>query len=120
EQSPLFDQVNPGGSKFSNAPQAQRNAGKTYLEVYLCPNFGKAEKDWKLESSGFARSNYMGNAALLDDGIDLANVLDGESMTIAVGETTQGRSWIEPNTAMLSGVPNSGPFSSRHPAGANF
>ncbi|MGC1272607.1 MAG: DUF1559 domain-containing protein [Planctomycetaceae bacterium] len=119
EQSALYDQVSPQSAKFSNATPSQLNAGKTKLEVFLCPNFAKA-KEWQLKPSGFARSSYPGNIELLGDGIDLANVLDGESMTIVAGETTDDRSWIEPNTAAVAGGPNSGPFSSRHPSGANF
>lgn len=117
EQSPVYDILTPQKVKFADATPNQKDAGKTKVEVYLCPNF---DGDWSLDPSDNARLNFLGNSELLDDGMDLANVLDGESMTIVAGESTSDQAWMLPGTANVSGAPNSGSFSSRHTSGANF
>lgn len=115
EQSAIFKLIRPFQVKYSDATPAQKNGGKERLEIYLCPNF---DQEWELEGK-FARINYLGNSALLSKGMDLANVLDGESNTIIAGESTTDYLWILPATAGVSGQPNTGSHTSRHNSGVN-
>lgn len=117
EQSALYDELTPHRVAFADLTPDQRSAGETLLEVVLCPSFAS---EWKLEPSGLARLSYRGNGEVLDGGMDLANVLDGESTTVIAGETTLAQSWIEPGTATLTTPPNQGDFGSRHTQGAHF
>lgn len=112
----VYDVLTPHKVKFANATPEQKEAGKTKIDVFLCPNF---DGERIVEPSGDARLSFLGNAELLD-GMDLANVLDGESTTIVVGESTSDQAWMLPGAVSVSGTPNSGPFSSRHTGGANF
>lgn len=51
----------------------------------------------------------------------LTDVLDGESTTIALGETSTDHAWALPGTGSCDKVPNSGGrFSSEHVGGAYF
>lgn len=117
EQSALYDALTPHQVSFSDLSPDQRAAGETLLEVALCPSFAS---EGQLESSGLGRLSYRGNTDVLDGGMDLANVLDGESTTVIAGETTADQSWIEPGTAALTAPPNQGDFGSRHAQGAHF
>ncbi|QDU39566.1 hypothetical protein Mal4_39110 [Maioricimonas rarisocia] len=117
EQSAIYDKMTPHRVAFADLAPAQRSAGEMLLEVVLCPSFAS---EWKLQPSGLARLSYRGNADVLDGGMDLANVLDGESTTVIAGETTIDQSWLEPGTATLTAPPNQGDFGSRHTQGAHF
>lgn len=100
----------------------------------LCPSCGRWPNcDWwfwscasdsgteRLESSRFGRSNYKGTTELFADPTDLGDVLDGESGTIAVGETSADHAWALPGTGRCDTPPNAGgSYSSRHYGGAHF
>ena len=114
EQSNMYGQLDPEKTKRSNASTSQKALWVTPLPGFLCPNF---DREQTLDSTGFGRSNFLGNGELLLKGMDLANVFDGESSTAIAWETVDDQSWNEPGTAVLSS--SSSKFSSRHPSGSN-
>lgn len=117
DQSPLYNQMDPLTIPLPSSATPASGEQDVVLDVLLCPSHS-AEGQL---SSGFARSNYIGTADLFDEPTDLAHVLDGESMTLAVGETISDQAWALPGTADCSATPNAGGrFSSQHSGGAYF
>jgi len=111
EQRPLYDQLNPGKKRNTDSPPTNSNLANTTLEVFICPSMGK-----KKEGSGSARGNYIGNTSLFSKLTIYDDILDGESNTIAMGETSSGHPWATPG---LAGGTR-GSYSSRHTGGSNF
>lgn len=116
DQSPLYERLNPLNTRFSNSAQIQPDA--TVLAVFQCPSDPRSAR---LDASGFGRSNYLGNSAIFSLRTQLTDVLDGESHTIALGETLRDQAWISPGLGSCSAPPNSGEdFASEHAGGAHF
>lgn len=117
EQSPLYERISPATSTLVAGAPVVPGATDTVIPVYLCPSF---QKEPTL-ASGYGRLTYLGNSGLLNTKkMQFADVTDGESSTILVGETTSDQDWAHPATASGGSVPNSGPFGCQHGAGANF
>jgi prepilin-type N-terminal cleavage/methylation domain-containing protein/prepilin-type processing-associated H-X9-DG protein len=117
EQSALYQQINPSQNPLSSGAPVQVGVTDVVVPVYLCPSF---QKDPNL-NSGYGRLNYLANAELLNKKkMQFSDVLDGESNTIAVGETTSDRAWAPSGTASGGSGPNKGSFGSQHGIGANF
>jgi hypothetical protein len=87
------------------------------VEVVLCPSF---KSDWELSESQLARGSYVGNELVLGVGIDLGHIMDGESTTIAAGESELDQAWILPGVHSVKTIGAPSAFSSRHGAGAHF
>jgi len=118
EQSALYDLLNPLGTTLPNPAQARPGLEDTVLPEFRCPSDSASEL---LEPSEFGRSNFLGNSNLLATGMDLADVSDGESKTVAAGETLTEQGWALPGTATFNLPPNGGgPFGSPHRGGAHF
>ncbi|SFI65091.1 DUF1559 family PulG-like putative transporter [Planctomicrobium piriforme] len=116
EQSGIYGQLNPLTAKQTSASTAQPETTGQPLAVVRCPSFSGSDE----LSSGFGRSNDLGNTEIFSQRMELTDVYDGESNTIAVGETTDDHAWAQPGTGSCSSPPNQGSFSSRHSSGANF
>lgn len=117
EQAPLFDKLSPLQNPL--APSASAVAGETdsVISAYVCPLF----QSTPTISSGHGRLSFLGNPELLTRRkMRLSDVLDGESLTAAFGETSQERAWPLPGTAAGSPPNSGGDYGSRHVGGANF
>jgi prepilin-type N-terminal cleavage/methylation domain-containing protein len=167
EQGPLFDDLDRattpfgGGTDWADMPTA---ATQTPLAVYLCP--ADTGPDWNHRKSGYAKSSYhgvLGNETQLvcayadlirqngvlfvNSCVSLAEISDGSSQTLAVGEcrldpTATGKRgaiwagmrgvtgetlWLSDTVWWANAEPDwriNGPseqaFSSGHPGGAHF
>ena len=75
----------------------------------------------RLQPSNFGRSNYIGTADLFSSAMRLTDVRDGESNTLAVGETITDQGWALPGMGACTAPPNRGArFGSSHAGGAYF
>jgi len=118
EELALYDSLNPLGTTLPNPAQARPGLEDTILSVFRCASDIASDQ---LEPSAFGRSNFIGNSGLLGTGMDLADVSDGESMTVAAGETITDQGWALPGTGTLDAPPNGGGrFGSPHSGGAHF
>jgi prepilin-type processing-associated H-X9-DG protein len=118
EATALYELLNPRGTTLPNPAQARPGLEDTVLPEFRCPSDSASEL---LEPSEFGRSNFLGNSKLLATGMDLADVSDGESKTVAAGETVTDQAWALPGTATLDSPPNGGGrFGSPHSGGAHF
>lgn len=118
EQSPLYEVMSPLTTSLADPLQAQAGQGDTILPVFRCPSDSASER---LDPSQFGRSNFLGSQELFETAMDLTHVVDGESMTIAVGETLTDHAWVLPGTGSGRVPPNSeGSYGSMHAGGAHF
>jgi prepilin-type processing-associated H-X9-DG protein len=118
DQAPLYNRVQPLTTSLPDPNSARTGIDDAILPVFRCASDTGTEQ---LEPSRFGRSNFRGTAELFADPTDLADVLDGESNTIAAGETSTDHGWALPGTGTCNVPPNAGgSFSSRHEGGANF
>ena len=112
DQSALYDRLSPLTNALPNPGLARPDLEDVILKVFLCPSHSAAPR----LPSQFGRSNYRGSAALFTTGMPLTDVQDGESQTIAAGETTDDLGWALPGTGSGSG----GGFASAHSGGVHY
>ena len=118
DQGPLEDRLKASRVPLPDPSTARPELEGTILPVFRCPSHSASEH---LDPSGYARSEYIGNSELLSTATRLTDVLDGESMTIAVGETTSDQAWALPGVAKCDVPPGSGGrFGSEHSGGAQY
>jgi prepilin-type N-terminal cleavage/methylation domain-containing protein/prepilin-type processing-associated H-X9-DG protein len=118
DQSALYSQINPLTTTLPNPMQARPGLDDVILPIFRCPSYPGAAR---LDTSNFGRSNYIGTADIFATGYALPDVRDGESNTLAVGETITDQGWVLPGTGTCDSTPNSGGrFGSQHSGGANF
>jgi prepilin-type N-terminal cleavage/methylation domain-containing protein len=117
DQAALEGQIAPREGPPPNPALARAGIEDSVLPAYRCPSHDAADL---LASSRFGRSDFLGNSDVLAVAMALADVTDGESCTIAVGETISDQAWALPGTANCNSVPNSGRFASKHIGGAQF
>ena len=118
DQSPLYNQLNPLTTPLPNPAQAGPGLEDVILPVFLCPSHSALPR---LATSQFGRSNYIGTADLFTTGMALTDVQDGESNTLAVGETISDQGWALPGTGTCDSPPNGGGrYGSQHSGGAHF
>lgn len=114
DQAVLFDRIDP----MRTTRSVQPGTCDVVLDVLRCPSLSASDH---LQYSGAARGSYVGNGELLDQRMELQHVVDGESGTIAAGETVSEHAWAIPGTGRCDHPPNSGGrFSSPHGSGAHF
>jgi hypothetical protein len=88
------------------------------LPVFRCASITGTER---LEPTNFGKLSFLGSDELFAERIPLSEVHDGESNTIAVGETKTDQAWALPGTGSFSSPPNGGGrFGSWHRGGAHF
>lgn len=115
DQGPLFGQLSPLTTQRS-ATSDDSTTGKA-LPVFFCPSFPGPHQ----LSNGYGRSNYRGSKEVLSTRIQFTDIVDGESNTVAIGESMQDNGWALPGTGDGSALPNRGGiFGSSHSGGANF
>jgi prepilin-type processing-associated H-X9-DG protein len=118
EEGALYDLLNPLSTTLPDPAQARPGLEDEILTEFRCASDPASER---LEPSEFGRSNFLGNSNLLATGMDLGDVSDGESKTVAVGETITDLGWALPGTSSFNQPPNGGgPFGSPHSGGAHF
>jgi prepilin-type N-terminal cleavage/methylation domain-containing protein/prepilin-type processing-associated H-X9-DG protein len=115
EQAPLYERLNPR-QKLGASPKNPELINTT-LEVFMCPSLGKKPRSG---SGPGGQSNYIGNSNLFSKLTIYDDIRDGESNTIAMGETTSGHSWAMPRLAAAAPPSEEGTYGSRHGGGANF
>lgn len=114
EQTALYEKLNPGRTKREQAAPDIREFWKTPIETLICPNYAQEA----VLKSGNGRMGYPGNQEIVGAGIDLSNVLDGESLTVAAWETDSDMAWVEPSAKSFPGSGDA--LKSRHGQGANI
>jgi prepilin-type N-terminal cleavage/methylation domain-containing protein/prepilin-type processing-associated H-X9-DG protein len=116
EQKDLFYRINPGRTAQTSQGEAPEN---TVIATYLCRSAGGA---YQLESSGQARTNYLGTSEVFGQSkpIVFADIRDGKSNTLMMGDTLLEVGWTTSKTASSSRPNGGGDFGSWHPSGAQF
>jgi prepilin-type processing-associated H-X9-DG protein/prepilin-type N-terminal cleavage/methylation domain-containing protein len=116
-EQPLYERLKPQSSSLSGGGVPGQDATGVVLKVFLCPSLDGGGQ----LANGFGRSCYRASSDLFGSKTPLSDVQDGESHTIALGETTTDHGWALPGTGTPVALPNAGgDFGSRHPGGANF
>jgi prepilin-type N-terminal cleavage/methylation domain-containing protein len=116
DQKALYDQIDPLTKPLPTGPVVP-DTGDIPLAVFRCPSHSAADRI----ASGYARSDYIGNTAIFKKQTKFQNILDGESLTMSVGETTTDHAWAQPGTAATDSAPNRGSgFSSKHSGGIHI
>ena len=110
EETALYDRIKP-----HKGPSNDTALLNTTIKVYLCPSAGG-----KLLREQGGGLNYLGTSNLFSSLTIYDDIRDGESKTIAMGETIQPHAWAKPGTASGGPPSSEGTFSSRHTQGANF
>jgi type II secretory pathway pseudopilin PulG len=115
EQSPLFERLSPlTTTRSGGADPATTGAG---LPVFHCPAYSGPATT----AAGFGRSTYRGCTPVLKTRIQLSDIVDGESQTVAIGETASEHGWALPGTGDSDALPNQGgAFGSFHAGGVLF
>jgi len=117
EQSALYNQINPLTATLTSSSTAQPGTTDAVLSAFRCRSFVGKDR----LASGFGRSNYRGTSELFSSKTQLTDVQDGESSTVAVGETITDLGWALPGTGTSDANPNAGgSYGSNHSGGANF
>ena len=115
DQQRLFEKLTPKDIPLTSGFAVTDDGVGASLGVFRCPSATGGAA-----AGGYGRSTYKGNAELLGGGFTLSDVIDGESMTVAVGEVLDDHAWAKPGAASLTDTPNNGFFASNHSGGANF
>ena len=113
----LFGIIEPLTTMIPSSSVATPGKTDGVLQVFICPSLSGPQQI----PSGFGRSTYRGNEQLFSKKTKPTDVHDGESSTVACGETETNHAWALPGLGSGSTPPNSGgTFGSQHDGGANF
>jgi len=116
EQNRLYGRLKPA-ERRRPAHIASPNLGGQSVSVFLCPTIGGGG----MTVLELGRGTYLGTNHLFPWRVATNTIRDGNSNTIAMGETLVEHSWVLPGTA--EAIPPGGEngfFGSRHVGGANF
>ena len=114
DQRALYDSLRPLTTPRGMLPAAVVPLLQTELPVVWCPSYPAVETP---TTSGEPRTTYLGSSDLFSKRMSLSDVVDGDSQTLAFGETTADQSWSRPGLGQPGGGPNAGSFASHHPGG---
>lgn len=117
EQKPLYDQLQPQTVSRGALPPASQALLNTELPIFWCPSYPGVETP---SGTGDTRTTYLGNQELFSRRRSLDDVIDGESQTLAFGETRGDQGWSAPGLGSAGGGPNQGSFGSHHPGGVQI
>lgn len=117
EQKPLYDQLRPSTIPRSGLPPPAQPFLATPIPVLACPSHPDRDEP---AANGGGRSTYLGTAGLFTKRLSLSDVLDGESQTVAFGETTGDQAWAWPGLGSPGDGPNRGSFGSHHAGGVQI
>lgn len=113
EQKPLYDSLTPKITKRDSVPSASQGLLGTEIAALSCPSFRNVAAP---AANGGGRTTYLGPSGLFTKRMTLSDVVDGESQTIAFGETRGDHAWAWPGLGTGRGE-GSGTFGSNHPGG---
>ncbi len=119
EERPLYERLNPRRRREPGVPLASADLTGAAIEVFICPSVQRP-RTGSGTTPGSGQSNYIGNVHLFSKLTIYDDILDGESKTLAMGETLAAHSWAMPGLASPSPPREGGSYSSRHTGGANF
>jgi prepilin-type N-terminal cleavage/methylation domain-containing protein len=114
EQQPLFDSLQPLTVSRAGLPSAVQPLLGTELPVLWCPSYPEVEA---LTPSGDTRTTYLGPTELFTKRRSFDDILDGDSQTLAFGETRRVQGWSSPGLGAAGAGPNRGDFGSHHSGG---
>ncbi|MCA9055892.1 MAG: DUF1559 domain-containing protein [Planctomycetaceae bacterium] len=117
EQKPLYDQLKPLAIMRTALPPTAQPLLATAIDVLACPSFPKGDEP---ASNGGGRTSYLGTDGLFSKRMTLSDIIDGESQTMAFGETTADQAWAWPGLGSCGGGPNQGSYGSHHSGGAHI
>lgn len=116
EEQPLYDQINPKRVRPVSPSNGNSNPGDTSIKILVCPSFARPQGG----QAAAGLTNYLGNDSLFSAVRIYDDITDGESKTIAMGETTSSHPWMSPGLAGPTPPNNGGNYGSRHEGGGNF
>lgn len=116
DEKPLYDQLQPTTTTRTSLAPALRPLLATQIPVLICPSFPEGDS---LTPEGAGRTTYLGTRDLFSRRMSLTDVIDGESHTLAFGETKGQQAWAWPGLGDCSQL-NQGAFGSYHPGGVGF
>jgi prepilin-type N-terminal cleavage/methylation domain-containing protein/prepilin-type processing-associated H-X9-DG protein len=118
EEKDLYDRLAPKRSTLPDPNHARDGLEDTVLSVLRCRS---APSDDRLAPSNFACSNYLGTPELFTSKKVYEDIRDGESKTVALGESVMDHAWALPGMGNSTTPPNGGgSFASKHSGGAQF
>ena len=117
EQKPLYDQLKPHQNRRGSLGPSLQPLLKTDVPVLWCPSYPEVEAP---TAGGESRTAYLGSESLFSKRMTLSDVIDGESQTLAFGETMNEQAWSEPGLGTPGGGPNQGSFGSYHAGGVQI
>lgn len=116
EQKALHDKIDPLNTPLPSGSVVP-GTGDVPLPVFRCPSHSAEDRI----ASGYARSDYIGNEGIFQQATEFRDIMDGDSQTMSVGETTTEHAWAQPGMASTNSTPNgSGGFSSAHAGGIHI
>lgn len=115
EHVAMHQQLTPGQTPRPATPDPE-TTGQPLVD-FLCSEFAEGTE---VQVDGWGRSSFLGTEGLFAKRHQFTDIRDGESATIAVGETLLDHAWAVPRLGSGSATPNSGDFASRHTGGAQF
>ena len=116
DQKPLYDQLQPATTMRTNLAPALKPLLATQIPVLICPSFPDGDA---LTLEGAGRTTYLGTQDLFGRRMSLSDIVDGESHTLAFGETKGNQAWAWPGLGACTPL-NQGAFGSYHPGGVGF
>jgi prepilin-type N-terminal cleavage/methylation domain-containing protein len=117
EQRPLFEQLKPLATARADLATSLRSLLQTDIPVLECPSHPQQGEP---TATGEGRTFYLGTSELFTRPMTFSDIIDGDSQTIAFGETRQEQSWSRPGLGTCGGGPNQGSFGSHHPGGVQI
>ena len=119
DQRTLYDQLQPLTTSRGMLPPAAQTALTTPLPIFWCPSYPEVEEP---SLGGESRSTFLGSKVLFGKRMTLSDIIDGESQTLAFGETKNEQPWPRPGLGHVGEGPNqsSSSYGSHHAGGVQI